>query len=476
MRVRFPFQNWAWYFLCSVALTIPLVFGARHPLILGLYVLVLLAGCGGYLLFSASDERTPRLSFFSATPIILIGYLFLQSVPLPLDWLELVTPARAERLAMVNQLAGTEIRFAAISEKGSGSFQVAVSLLAVLLYYYSLLKALSCRRNRMLLLCYYLIGVGVFEAVYGLVQFVNPQIGILWLKLTGGRAAHGTIIYKNQYASLLNMIWPLAVACSALYFMNTTKTAGGQGRKSRVKRTMEAFSTTRVQVPFFLFATLLMVLAVLFSLSRGGILAMGRVGLLLMAFMPVTRKAKLIFAGIVCALVLGYGGMLGLETITSRFNSIGESGTTRLDFYLSSLPMLWAHWLTGTGMESYVMLSPVYLKGFPANLLVDRVHNEYLELIIELGVPFGMLLFCWLVGGVGRLTKAMAGQRKAVVGKDQVVIGTAALCGLAGFLVHGIVDFGWRLPANLVYAATLLALTVSSLHQQEKRGESASSV
>jgi hypothetical protein len=29
---------------------------------------------------------------------------------------------------------------------------------------------------------------------------------------------------------------------------------------------------------------------------------------------------------------------------------------------------------------------------------------------------------------------------------------------LVGFLAHGLVDFGWRLPANLVYAATLLAI------------------
>ena len=29
---------------------------------------------------------------------------------------------------------------------------------------------------------------------------------------------------------------------------------------------------------------------------------------------------------------------------------------------------------------------------------------------------------------------------------------------LLGFLIHGLIDFGWRLPANSLYAVTLVAL------------------
>ncbi len=77
-----------------------------------------------------------------------------------------------------------------------------------------------------------MIAVGAIEALYGLLQFVNPSIGILWLKLTGGRAAHGTIIYKNQYASLLNMIWPLAVGGTVMFFVGRQdKRRQGEGRK-----------------------------------------------------------------------------------------------------------------------------------------------------------------------------------------------------------------------------------------------------
>ena len=57
--------------------------------------------------------------------------------------------------------------------------------------------------------------VGLFEAVYGLLQATNPGMGVLWLELSpelSGGYARGTIIYRNQYASFLNLCWPMALA------------------------------------------------------------------------------------------------------------------------------------------------------------------------------------------------------------------------------------------------------------------------
>ncbi len=126
--------------------------------------------------------------------------------------------------------------------------------------------------------------------------------------------------------------------------------------------------------------------------------------------------------------------------------------------------MLVDHWLTGIGIESYSLLSPIYLKGFPAHIHYDKAHNEYLELLIELGIPVALLLFGWMLSGMGKLMLGLlALMKKTTVDQNRVAIGTAAFCGLVGFLVHGLVDFGWRLPVNLVYSITLLALCVDSI-------------
>ena len=131
--------------------------------------------------------------------------------------------------------------------------------------------------------------------------------------------------------------------------------------------------------------------------------------------------------------------------------------------------MLWDHWLTGIGIGSYALLSPLYLKGFPTNILYDRVHNEYLELLIELGIPVASLLFGWiLMGMLNLLAPLVFRQKYQDVERNRRVLGIAAFCGLIGFLVHGLVDFGWRLPVNLVYCATLLAICVCSLQPETR--------
>ena len=131
--------------------------------------------------------------------------------------------------------------------------------------------------------------------------------------------------------------------------------------------------------------------------------------------------------------------MMGLDTIISRFDTLGASKGARLDIYVSSLPMLFDHWLTGIGLGSYTLLSPVYLKGFAENLHNDRVHSEYLELLIELGIPVASMLFCWMAWGMWKLLRrilALRAQGESQIAKS--IMATASFCAIIGFLAHGV--------------------------------------
>jgi O-antigen ligase len=424
---------------------------------------VILIVFGGWLVFEPRERMIGSVSLFKLIPFIVLVFIFLQSVPLPFDLVSLLSPARAERIEMVNKLAGTSLEFISLSDRGVDGFRQGIFFASLLLYYYCL-RRLFIQDNRMIfVLGFCLVAVGSLEALYGLMQFVNPGIGILWLKISG-RAAHGTIIYKNQYASLLNMIWPLAVAFGSLYFINR-----GQFRKKRVtnkksKSRDKEYTPTKIWALSFIFVGGMMVLAVLFSLSRGGILSMLLIATIFTILLPFAFRSKLIFMGVFVVLVAGYGSILGLDTLLSRFNSVGGSGSQRIDIYLSSLPMLWDHWLTGIGIESYAFLSPIYLKGFPENLLYDSVHNEYLELLIELGIPMAMLVFIWLAAGGVKIVRAFLSVSYTNLSMDgTTIIGIAAFCGLVGFLAHGLIDFGWRLPVNMLYGVTLFAMLCHSL-------------
>ena len=184
----------------------------------------------------------------------------------------------------------------------------------------------------------------------------------------------------------------------------------------------------------------------------------------LVILLPFSKKGKFSFLSLFLCLIIGYASLLGISTLIARFGTIDTSGAHRIDIYMSSLPMLVDHWLTGIGIGSYSLLSPVYLKGFPAHILYDKAHNEYLELLIELGIPVALLLFGWMLAGMAKLMFGLLSvMKKTGIDQNRVIIGTAAFCGLVGFLFHGLADFGWRLPVNLVYSVTLLALCTESI-------------
>lgn len=477
---RLPqFKKVAQWLVLFILATIPLIFGAVHPIVQGLYSFLILVGLGGWLLYAVPElEWKKLLRSWLLVPIILITYIALQSLPLPLPVVELLSPARAARINMVNTLAQAGLTVAPLSDNGVAGLQSAIFVFSLLLYYLALTTLL--RRNRKIIQGILLViaCVGLFEGLYGLLQMMNPDLGILWLPAIAGKGATGTIIYKNQYASLLNMCWPLVFAGGLAYWDPFQDGSKRRSQKSRLQYLIQSFSSVHVQIPFFFLATGVMILAIIFSFSRGGILAMLLLIVFLNLFMPLSRKMKLFLTGLLVFFIGGYGSLLGFEGVISRFNTIDESGLTRFHIYFSSFPLLLDHWLVGIGLGSFKLLSGVYLKEFPENILFDRVHNDYLELAIEVGLPMVFLFFGWLISGVFVTGKELV-QKSRVMREGRrgsLIVGCAAFCSLLGFLIHGLVDFGWRLPANALYAVTLLALVSWAIQDQGQLKSSPTSV
>ncbi len=463
-----------YFLLLFILVTIPFLFGAIHPIVQAAYVALILVGLGGWLLYALPSLQPGALSQpWLGIPAVLIVYMAVQSLPLPLALVETLSPVRAERVAMVNALADTGQAMATLGENGIIGLQTAIFALALIIFYIAFSFMLRRNEKFLVYIFYGIACVGLLEGVYGLLQVMNPGIGMLWLSIKNPEA-HGTIIYKNQYAALLNICWPLAVAGALIFSGPTAGRAPGtsRGLADLPGRMVRFFSNMQPQAPFFLFAAGVMILAVLFSLSRGGILAMLVVGVLLNLFLPLSGRTKLFTTLIILVFIGIYGSLLGPEGILARFDTIeGLTRNIRLHIYQASLPMLFDHWLTGIGFDSFKLLSGVYLKEFPENILFDRVHNDYLELVIELGLPMAALFFLWLVAGVWHIGRQLTGRGPV---SDETrrarIIGTAAFCALLGFLVHGFVDFGWRLPANTIYAVTLLALISWSLADLKEKG------
>ena len=158
-----------------------------------------------------------------------------------------------------------------------------------------------------------LMAVGIFEALYGLVQVLVPGVGVWWVSDYLSGNASGTYIGRNNFAGLMEMLWPVALGVTL---------AQGEWEEKKGFKAVLAEEHVGNQLIGFLMVVL-MVLALLFSRSRAGILG-GFVGMA--ALLGMLRAASGRFRWgfriaviLLVALVGVYGGQMGFDKIMDRF-------------------------------------------------------------------------------------------------------------------------------------------------------------
>ncbi|NIA05791.1 MAG: hypothetical protein GWP11_07475 [Proteobacteria bacterium] len=449
--------------------TIPLIFGARHPLVHGLYSFCLLIAGGIWLVRNFAENKKRLFSFNNLAPLAIIIFIVVSALPLPLSLVRLLSPVRAENLAAASRIAQLHDLVTSLSYYAPGSMFYAIYGLALFFFFLAFSTLLRSDENRRITLWIITI-VGVFEAAYGLLQATNPALGVLWLPsdISSRGCARGTIIYRNQYAAFLNMCWPMAFVLGiSLYkpVLAKLEFLRKQKKKLSIADRIE-FLFHKATVPFW--SSAFMILALIFSRSRGGIVVMLILVGLLVFLLPFSRRSKILSIGLLSLFIFVYGGMIGFQVVTNRFMFFYNSALFRFHLWFVSLAMLKDHIVTGIGMGSYQFLSPVYLKDVPDRVWFDHAHNEYVEMAIELGLPAMLLFMVWLVRGMtGYWRQIMQNRKIATEGRSVQIVAIGAFCGISGFLLHATVDFIWRLPANVIYAVALLALLNAASEQKK---------
>lgn len=138
-----------------------------------------------------------------------------------------------------------------------------------------------------------------------------------------------------------------------------------------------------------------------------------------------------------------------IERVMARFDFGGE---VRPQIWQDSLYAARQYFPYGAGMGTFV---PVYQAAehleAVGTTIVNRAHNDYLELLVEAGIPGIMLLAAigWNVSGA-----AIRGLRRPPAGSHgQVVFSTAALAVIA---LHSLVDYPLR-SMSLAFVAAICA-------------------
>ncbi len=293
-------------------------------------------------------------------------------------------------------------------------------------------------RRRARALVTFLLLLGAVEAVVGIAQGVGAAAS------PGALAGEpnlvsGTLFNRNHFAGLLNMVLPFAVAGLAASLSDRHRSP--QPRSERYARGWLAAAGCS-----------LIGLAVLLSRSRGGILTLTLV-LLLMAALMLARRGGRLAAGAVLVVLLGalgLGGALAGEGLVERLD---EGGGWRPGLYRDTLAMIAEQPLGyGPGMYRWRFL-PYQTVGTAKRY--DHAHNDYLEVAADWGVPVAALLCALLVWRLARAVRRYTRDDEA----GWLSLGCAGA--IFSILVHSLFDFNLQIPTNLLVFSTVVALAWS---------------
>ena len=102
MRIKQKPITLVFFFILT---TIPLLFGARHPLVQGAYTTLIFFTCGICVVLNSDKIKPTIFNKTNLVIILFILFIFLSSVPLPFFLIDLLSPIRADSLANATRLA-----------------------------------------------------------------------------------------------------------------------------------------------------------------------------------------------------------------------------------------------------------------------------------------------------------------------------------------------------------------------------------
>ncbi len=214
----------------------------------------------------------------------------------------------------------------------------------------------------------------------------------------------------------------------------------------------------------FGFMGVVMIVAFVFTISRGGLAGFGAAVL----FMVLTLKSqKLVREGspfIIMALIAVAGViMFGTNPIEQRFQDIQNmtrpeelSLHMRLLTWQGTLNMLPHSFLLGTGPGTFGQLFLQY-RPIGSSIRPVYTHNDYLNLLTDCGI-FVFLATAWVIWAIFRHGYMLSRKDES---RMRMGLGAASMAGIFGLLVHGFFDFNFHIPANWLMASVAAGILFS---------------
>ncbi len=321
------------------------------------------------------------------------------------------------------------------------------------------LFAISLDRDDLRRTMLLVIAIGTVSGVLGVLQVAGGANGSLYFyEVTNNGSAVGLFANRNHAAVFLACLFPLLAI-----FMARPRTADRSGR-----------NTTQLLA---IALSILLVPLILVTGSRSGILAamIGIVGgsQIYMTYVPAHPAAKTKLPTVSFFVIVVFLCLVLATIYFSRAEAIDRlfaepnAANDRISFWASSLQMFWQYFPLGFGPGGFVT---AYQINEPSNLLnaayLNRLHNDWLEIVLTFGLPG---IFLMLVGGVYYVCRTFALWRRMDGARSAVAMGRMASVIIAILAVASASDYPLRTPAMAGFAALALVWFSHARREQNRR-------
>jgi len=418
----------------------------------------------------------PKPGVLAVVAVLGLALVYVQSIPLGTGLLEKLSPGTADLYAQL--LPDRAEQF--ITEAGSAVEPTRPSTLSLypfatrtdfhrLLTYVGLfLVAMLCLNTirQVQRLCLFLAGFGGLLALFALVQRYTWNGRIFWIGDGTGLEVMGPFVNRNHYAGFINLclMASLGLILARLGRPGWWRDESGRRHPGALRSGRQAGATALLVA-----AAGLMAASVLVSLSRGGVLALLLVGLVVLVVLTFQSLSGLQRVVVPVVVILGGGFVLwfGWGQMHERMITVAYGAdwhwqhTPRLQHWADSILAAPRFFVFGTGSGTYELANSLFATRDWQGAVFVHAENEYLQTLVETGILGAALL------GVGLLLLVIRGFRYALGSEDAVgrMLGVGLLMGMLTMVIHSFTDFHFRIPANaalfIVLAGSLNGLWIA---------------
>ena len=394
--------------------------------------------------------------------LLLLGYGWLQCVPLPGALVGLLSPAGAAFHQTLSLAPFDASAWRPLSLAPSATVEAMVSLTAAALFYWTIRESSGHAGARIFTRSLAVIGAAaVLLAVLQPLLFPNGKVYGFWTPVYIEAHPVGPIISRNHFASWMILAAPITIG----YLLTHARTywVGSTRAKVFVRMMSDA------RALWITTCAVLMVIGVIFSQSRGGLIGMGAAALVGIVGSRQHLRHRGRAGLLVASLVLGTVAWMVANPSNGVLRRIqtteNDDWGGRPAIWRATIGMASQYPLTGVGLGAYEGAMPAY-QDPPVVILFNHAHSQYLQWWAEGGLIGALIAVALFVAGF----RLFARRHRRDAG-PLVHLREGAFGGIVGLAVQSVWETPLVTPAILWLLAAAAALATERPPSRHTAGD-----